>query len=347
MVENENVSESAPTPQDTLKQKFEEMYDIDAENKSLTLLGTKLNDVIGDSQSLTGAIRNLVVSEKSAEMGTRALAFALNTLTEVGATIVISLIASKLADMVRAGEEAAEKLKQQEEAMQTNVQSYQDAEETIRGLYTQYVKLKSTTTDLTTEKKKLLDIQERLNEAIGEQTDKVDLLNGSLEENIKKTQEQRKEEYRKTIEETQAYYDAYQEGLEANRVALVTKGDKDLEEAYSKISEITGITVSGTLEEQSAQLEKMLAAYKQIEGYNQNDYNVLLAGKQVIDADIEKFQSTIDAFDKAVLGYDELSIPDEQLSQFNKLLAEAIKTQAQLEASPLSVDKFTCFLVGS
>lgn len=298
-----------------------------------------LSTLDGAEASMSGYVRYLLEAN-AATLKLKVTTALLNTALNVGIGLIVSGITLGLTKLIHAGEEANKKLQEQQEIISEHAKKYQDVEESTKDLYSQYIKLASTTSNLTSEKKALLDIQEKLNASIGDQTDKVDLLNKSLADNIGYIQEQRKEEARKIIEETQASYDSIKSGLDADRVAMVTYGDRDVEKAYARISEATGLSVSGKLTEQSAQISKMLDAYKQIDGYNVNLYNTLVRGQQAIEDNVTTYTQTVETHEKALKTYAELDLPADKQQRFNELLANATNIIQRFNNATSSSEKF-------
>lgn len=299
-----------------------------------------LSTLNGSEASMSGYVSYLLKAN-AATLKLEITTMLLNAALNMVAGRIVSGITVGLTKLIHAGEEANKKLKEQQELMAENARKYQETDESTQELYSQYIKLATSTKNLTSEKKKLLDIQEKLNASIDDQTNKVDLLNKSLTENVTHIQEQRKEEARKIIEETQGSYDSIKSGLEADRLAMVTYGDKDVEKAYVKISQATGLDVTGKLTEQSAQISKMLEAYKQIEGYDVNLYNDLVRGQQAIENNVETYKQVVDTHEKALKSYSELNLPAEKQEQFNQLLESATDIITRFNTTTSASEKFT------
>lgn len=145
------------------------------------------------AESANGAkvnINALTTSEKAATIATEILGAALNTAITLGIGLAIQGIITGIDNLVHAEEKANEAAKELRENSTTVAENYKAEKESLDSLISEYVSLYSTTANLSSEKEKLLAIQKQINSEIKDEKDYVDLLNGSLEENLKLTREQ-------------------------------------------------------------------------------------------------------------------------------------------------------------
>lgn len=157
--------------------------------------------LVQNSKTATVSITGLSASEKVATVATEALGLALNTALSFGIGLLIQGIITGITKIVNAEKEAAEEAKRlQDEALET-AKNYAIEKESLEDLVDEYATLVATTSDLTTQKQRLLNIQDKINDSISSQTDKVDLLNKSLAENLRLTAEQEYYEAKSTISE--------------------------------------------------------------------------------------------------------------------------------------------------
>ena len=135
-------------------------------------------------------INALTTSEKAATIATEILGAALNTAITLGIGFAIQGIITGIDNLVHTEEKANEAAKELRENSTTVVENYKAEKESLDSLISEYVSLYSTTANLSSEKEKLLAIQKQINSEIKDEKNHVDLLNGSLEENLKLTREQ-------------------------------------------------------------------------------------------------------------------------------------------------------------
>ena len=106
-------------------------------------------------------------------------------------------------------EEQKQALQERKESALSAIDTLQSESSQIDSLIDKYTEYISTTSDLTTIKNELTDVQSQLNDAFGEEKSEIDLLNNSYAENIKLINEKKKAESEKFLRDNnQAYNDA-------------------------------------------------------------------------------------------------------------------------------------------
>lgn len=158
-------------------------------------------------QLLTTATQTTTGATAALNVGLKALKLTLNTVFTIGITMVISALISKITELANTSKEAEEKAKEAHDAAVERAKSYMEEADSMTDLQDEYIKLVTTTSDLTTEKERLLSIQDKLNDGISDQKEQVDLLNNSLSETLKLTREQRVEDARRVITELAKDYE--------------------------------------------------------------------------------------------------------------------------------------------
>lgn len=305
--------------------------------------GESIDSLSGAIQKASGSLRGYISGLDTAKLKTVALkaaTVAFEAALTLGLTFAISKLLEAFDKFAHAEEKAVEQEKKFRQETLDNIRAYNDEIKESQALSNSYVELVSTTSDLTNEKEKLLEIQDKINKGIEDQTDKVDLLNKSLSENIELTSKQRLEEAQNVISQNQAMYESIIEGENASYAAMQTYGDKDVTKAISEIEFATGKRISGTLPEQSKQLEEILKLYHDIDGYNKQYYNDVEKGKQAIDAqlaDWKEIKETVDAARKTV---QELTITPETQNDFNELIDSAKQLYDELNGTNNASQEF-------
>ena len=289
------------------------------------------------------SLKSYIVGLDTAKIKTIALkaaTVAFEAALTLGVTWAISKALEALSKFAHAEELAIEQEKKFRQEAVENIRVHDEEATESQNLLSSYIELSSTTSDLTTEKEKLLDIQEKINGSIESQTEKVDLLNKSLSENIQLTEQQRLEEAKKVISENQATYEGIIAGEQASYSGMQAYGDKDVIKAASEIELATGKRISGRLAEQSKQIEEILELYHGINGYNQQYYNDLLRGKQAIDAQLSDWETIKTAVESAQKTVQELTISPEVQKSFNGLVDEAKQLYDELNGADNASQKF-------
>ena len=310
------------------------------QSKGFDNLKASLDYGIISQKQYEAATKNITIAQKAATASSKALSIALNTIANIGISIVISKAIELINNFIHEEERAIEKEREmRQEVSATLDQREQDASQT-QNLLNSYIELAATTSDLSTEKEKLLDIQDQLNESIDNQTEKIDLLNGSLSENIELIKQQRLAEAERIIAENQGYYDLILKGEQASSDAMQTYGDKDVDKAVSAIEAATGMHISGTLAEQSEQLEKMLEAYRNISGYSKVYYNNLVKGKKAIDDELAEWEKVKTAVETAKQTVQELKIVPETQKTFDNLIDQAKQFYDEMNGEGSTQQKF-------
>lgn len=308
------------------------------------IFGNESFDNIGDAvQKASDSLRNYISGLDVAKLKTialRATTVAFEAALTLGVTFAITKLLEALDKFSHAEEQATENEKKMRQETVDSIRTYNDEAKESQTLSNSYVELVSTTSDLTTEKEKLLEIQEKINKGIDDQTDKVDLLNKSLSENIELTAKQRLEEAQNVISENQATYESIVEGERASYSAMQTYGDKDVAKAISEVEAATGKRISGTLSEQSEQLEEILKLYHDISDYNKQYYNDVEKGKQAIDAQLSDWNEIKETVDAARRTVQELTIAPEMQKDFDGLVDKAKQLYDELNGANSGSQEF-------
>ena len=206
-----------------------------AYNKALKNAGDNARLMAEKTKYAEVNIDALTTSEKIATVATQALSAAMNAALAFGVSWLVSKIISGIQDLTEAEEKAREAAKEMRQEADSAVKSYQSERETLDSLISEYVTLYTTTSDLSSAKNRLLEIQKQINNEFVEGKDKVDLLNKSLKENLEIARQQayldsKSAEYKLRDEYTKASSRQSQRNL----ISLDNIVDSDLGERVSK-----------------------------------------------------------------------------------------------------------------
>ena len=175
--------------------------------KALSGAGNKARKLAADAGGAKVNIQALTTSEKAAAVEAELMGFAINAALSFGIGVAISAIVSGISKLIHASEEARQKADEMRQESQGVIDTYKDEAQTISDLYKEYISLYTSTNDLTNAKDKLLTVQDKLNNSFTEAKDKVDLLNGSIKENLELQRKQTYEEAKKTKAQIEAEYE--------------------------------------------------------------------------------------------------------------------------------------------
>lgn len=155
----------------------------------------------------TTATNGLTVAEKGASASTFTLSGALKGLgaaiaaNPIGAIVTaITLLGVGISSLKRKQQEAIVEAKRLEEERINNLETttnelkaFESEQDSIDGITKKYVALLNTTSDIASAKESLTGITNELNERFGDEKSQIDLVNGSLSENIELIREQQLE----------------------------------------------------------------------------------------------------------------------------------------------------------
>lgn len=165
---------------------------------------------VKNSKTAIVDINTLSKTERLATISTTALGVALNVALTLGIGLVIQGIITGLTNLINAEKEAKERAEQLRKEASEIADSYEKEQDSLSKLASRYIELSSTTSDLKSEKEKLLEIQNQINESTSNEKEQVDLLNGSLRENIALMNQMEYKEATKTLSELESQYNEIQ-----------------------------------------------------------------------------------------------------------------------------------------
>ena len=302
----------------------------------------------------TFATNGLTVAEEGAEMATFSLSNAFKGLklaiasNPIGAIITgVTLLTTALISWKRKQEEAVVEAKRLEEERQRNLketiselESFEQEQSSIDSLIEKYVELYNTTSDMSTKKEELASITEELNGKFEDEKTGIDLLNGSISENIELIREQQNEldkqwqrDNKAKIEEAQKYIadnsDATIASFDVNGVLLGSNYDEAVQEAEFYYDRMLHM-IDTKNEELWKYLDKVETTYTDSYGNAVRSFGFKL--KEGIDRDVipEVLKSFRDLY--------------EQLDQYSYMDFKFISGDESAEALNLLISDFTQYI---
>lgn len=182
----------------------------EAFEKAMAGASNAAKDLVQSGKAGAASMAGLSISEKAATVATEALGVALNMALSFGIGLLIQAIITGITKLVNAEKEVQEKAEELRREATETAKSYKDEVESLSNLTSEYIKLATTTSDLSTQKEKLLGIQDKINDGFASEKEKVDLLNGSLSENLRLLDEQEYKEAKRAISELEPQYEEFQ-----------------------------------------------------------------------------------------------------------------------------------------
>lgn len=177
--------------------------------------------VLGKTGGLSlNSLTTGLTKAKIATVGLQVATAALNAAVTLGLSLAISAVIAGISKLINKEKEAQEQAKKRAEEAKArrkeaveSIKSYDDEVTAIQDLVSQYVKIVSSTSDLSVEKEKLLSIQDQIIDKYGAEAEGIDLVNGKLEDNINlllqsqegKNKQWQRENYQ-SVEDAEKYF---------------------------------------------------------------------------------------------------------------------------------------------
>ena len=177
--------------------------------------------VLGKTGGLSlNSLTTGLTKAKIASVGLQVATAALNATITLGLSLAISAVIAGISKLINKEKEAQEQAKKRAEEAKArrkeaveSIKSYDDEVTAIQDLVSQYVKIVSSTSDLSVEKEKLLSIQDQIIDKYGAEAEGIDLVNGKLEDNINlllQSQEEKNKQWQRenyqALEDAEKYF---------------------------------------------------------------------------------------------------------------------------------------------
>lgn len=177
--------------------------------------------VLGKTGGLSlNSLTTGLTKAKIATVGLQVATAALNAAITLGLSLAISAVIAGISKLINKEKEAREQAKKRAEEAKArrkeaveSIKSYDDEVTAIQDLVSQYVKIVSSTSDLSVEKEKLLSIQDQIIDKYGAEAEGIDLVNGKLEDNINlllQSQEEKNKQWQRenyqALEDAEKYF---------------------------------------------------------------------------------------------------------------------------------------------
>ena len=193
---------------------------------SAVQLAKNANGAAVSEELLMQAQTRLTASTRTATVVTKAFGTALNVAFNMGVVMLISAAINGITKLIKNRVEA-EKIaaKQAEETRQKSleaIQSFKEEENVIKDVALQYAQMAISTEDLTTKKDELLQLENQLSDGYEKEASGIDLVNGSISENLRLLDEQKRKKAEQYIQDNQG---GYEQAAIANGMGFLKVGD--------------------------------------------------------------------------------------------------------------------------
>lgn len=175
------------------------------------LLGIKIKQLHSDflagkmsASEFTMQVNTLIGAQKAATVATQVLGTALRTAFNIGIGIAIGAIISWIQDLITENQRMAEISKQAADEIKDELNGLEDYSEKIISLRKELESTNTTTERATDVRQELYDIQKDLIENYGAEKDSIDLVTGSIKDQIEELKNLGKQKY------DSQYYSNYQ-----------------------------------------------------------------------------------------------------------------------------------------
>ena len=145
------------------------------------------------------SLDNITKSSKAAELGMKGLAMASNALASIGISVAIAFVTKIITSAINSEKEiseainnASETLDEQTSSLDSNMQKLSELRDELDNGNLSYE-------DAATKRSELIDIQSSLIKTYGEEAEGIDLVNGSLEDQLGLLDEIKKQNIREAV----------------------------------------------------------------------------------------------------------------------------------------------------
>ena len=277
------------------------------------------------------ATQNLALTQKTATATSKALATALNLITNIAMTVAISLAIKGLSALVNKLivtreelEEIRNEAVESSERLRKSAETFIEEAQSIDELLQKYQQIHASVSDTSQAKNELLQVQKDLIDKFGKEAEGLDLINGKYDENIAKVKEYTREKYNEWKTENAA------EIRRAEKVAGynfdITRDDssnvyrRDTKIGRNRIKEIYGNDELAqslfVIKDVSADIRQI---YEDIEGLDMSYGDLLLGGD---------INAAIDSLSELINYYKDLGNADEEVLQQLTDHLKSLKTES-------------------
>lgn len=324
-------------------------------SESARRLATNANGAAVSEELLNRAQNKLTLGARAGAVATKALGVALNVAFNVAVVAIISAIVKGLDELIVTQKEAAQLAEEQRQKALDAMSAYEAESTALNDVVSQYTKMISSTSDLSSQKEQLLNLQNQLPDSYKEEADGIDLVNGKISDNIALLNELERKKADQYVRDNQGAYEiAQQELAQRTSYSFNAKGiksfsgDKRVRDYLLGIEKISkdakawsGLSTdsfhdftieNATLDEQVQILSQIRDFYKDLEGHN-------VTWLDQLDDEIKRLQKIVDEDNNIINGMKEQQKIASLTAQEYNLISQATLAYREYQASLNSENK--------
>lgn len=278
-----------------------------AASASARQLATNANGAAVSEEVLAQAQKKLTSGTRAATIAMKALNTALNIGINMAIVAIISAIVKGLDKLIVTQKEAAQLAEEQRQNALDAISAYEAESTALNGVVSQYTKIISSTSDLSSQKEQLLNLQNQLPDSYKEEANGIDLVNGKISDNIallNKLERKKADQY--VRDNTGSYETAIQElgaGYTYVGKDLPKKFREQLQDlaAQSNIDGYNSITgqFEGTAQERLELYRRLRDIYAETDEHNSQWLIMLDEQIKKTQKLVDESQSVVDEYEKA------------------------------------------------
>jgi len=324
-------------------------------SESARRLATNANGAAVSEEVLNRAQNKLTLGARAAAVATKALGTAFNIAINMAVVYIISAIVKGLDELIVTQKEATQLAEEQRQKALDAMSAYEAESTALNDVVSQYTKVISSTSDLSSQKEQLLNLQNQLPDSYKEEAEGIDLVNGKISDNIALLNELERKKADQYVRDNQGAYEiAQQELAQRTSYSFNAKGiksfagDKRVRDYLLSIEKIskdtdswTGLSCNAfrdftienaTLDEQVQILSQIRDFYKDLEGHN-------VTWLDQLDDEIKRLQKIVDADNNIINGMKEQQKIASLTAQEYNLISQATLAYREYQTSLNSENK--------
>lgn len=276
-------------------------------SESARRLATNANGAAVSEEVLNRAQNKLTLGARAAAVATKALGTAFNIAINMVVVTIISAIVKGLDELIVTQKEAAQLAEEQRQKALDAMSAYEAESTALNDVVSQYTKVISSTSDLSSQKEQLLNLQNQLPDSYKEEAEGIDLVNGKISDNIALLNELERKKADQYVRDNQGAYETALEELGFGYTHVGEDLPKRFREQLEEIAvqnDLKGYNpVSGQIEgnaQERLELYKQLRdLYSDINGHNYEWLTMLDEQIQKTQKLVNESQSVVDEYEKA------------------------------------------------
>ncbi len=270
-------------------------------------LATSANDAAVSEEVLAQAEKKVTLGARASAVAVKALGVALNVAFNMAVVAIISAIVKGLDELIVTQKEEAQLAEEQRQKALDAMSAYEAESTALNDVVSQYTKMISSTSDLSSQKEQLLNLQNQLPDSYKEEADGIDLVNGKISDNIALLNELERKKADQYVRDNQGAYETAVQKLDVGYTYvggdLPKKFRDQLQDlaAQNNIEGYNSITgqFEGTAQERLELYRQLRDMYAETDEHNSKWLAMLDEQIQKTQKLVDEIQSVVDGYEKA------------------------------------------------